>query len=211
MTTRPYDLTVDDGLPVVLPSGANFLVPTEDERQYVIERSEKYLTENKYTNVSDIQDVDKMVVFELFLHRWSLWLSKGKDYYDDDVDPRALARQINDISGELRGIKKNLGVDKVGREKQRGEESTALFLRNLLVRAKEFGITRDKQHAKTIELMHELKALITYHDGCDPAEQQERNVTQNDVFEWIRKVAIPEFDSIDIEFRMQQQMWIRDQ
>lgn len=212
VTDRGFEVEVDEGIPVRLPSGATFLVLTDSEKQYVEERVERYEADNKFKNVSDKQDEDKMIYFELFMHRWSLWMSKGVDYYNDPVDAKVLAQQLNSYSTELRLLKKNLGIDKVARDRQRGDDSVAAYLDNLRMRAKEFGIMRNKQSAKSIELFQQLKSLLLFHDNCDELEQRENACTVDDVMSWIREFAIPEFDALDDDFKKNQQsQWIRRQ
>jgi hypothetical protein len=204
------EIQLVDGISVRLPSGANFITLTNDEARYLRERVERYLKDNRFVNVSDFQDIDKMVVFELFMQRWSLWLSRGIDYYGDTVDARVLAAQLATYSTELRLLKKNLGIDKPSRDRQRGDESVTTYLANLRERAREFGVMRNKQFDKALELLHELAALMTFHDNCDALERQENHVTQEDIFDWLRTIAIPEFHAIDDHFRKsQQRYWIR--
>ena len=211
MSERGFEIEAEEGQPVALPSGATFYVQTDSEKEYVEERVEKYLSHNHFTNISDFQDIDKMVTFELFMHRWSLWLSKGMDYFGNAVDEKSLARQINEFATEMRQLKKNIGIDKVSRDRQRGDDSVAAYLDKLKQRAKEFGITRNQQASKSIELFQELKALITFHDNADEIERAENHVKVDDILDWIRETAIPEFDKIDSEFRKtQQKMWIRE-
>lgn len=212
MSDQGFEVAVEEGIAVTLPSGATFEVLTDTEASYVEERVRRYLTDNHFTNVSDFQDIDKMVIFELFIHRWARWMSRGVNYFDDAVDESRLSRQINEYSTELRQLKKNLGIDKVNRDRQRGDDSIASYMDKLRERAKEFGVMRDTQSAKAIELFQQLKALVIFHDNADEIERRESQVTQDDLLEWVRGVAIPEFDRIDAEFRKgQQRMWIRDQ
>ncbi len=206
------EIEVDSGIPVRLPSGASFLVLTSSEADYINERAKRYLEDNKFVNVSDFQDVDTMLRLELFVHRWSNWLSKGENYLGEPQDVKQLSKQVQEYSQELRQVKKNLGIDKPSRDKVKGEDSVVVYLDNLQRRAKEFGIMRNDQFNKIIELFQELKGLIIYHTNCDLEERKENHVTQEDVLDWIRTVAIPEFDAIDEKFKKEkQQTWIRKQ
>lgn len=206
----PFDITSASGFTVILPSGAEFLVLTSDEVNYVKDRVSRYLTDNRFSNVSDLQDIDRMVMFELFVHRWSLWISKGVDYFNDEINERQLSDRVKDFSSEIRQLKKNLGVDKVARDKVRGDDSVSAYLQQLRSRAQEFGVMRNEQFNTVLELFHELKAKIEYHDNCDEVERLEGQITQDHIFEWIRDTAIPKFQAIDDEFRENvQKMWIR--
>lgn len=204
------DLVVEDGLPVQLPSGATFVVLTQSEVDYVTERVGRYLADNHFVNVSDFQDVDRMLILEVLCFRWGLWISKQRDYFGDPVDEAALRRSLNDYSGELRQLKRTLGIDKLARDRQRGEDSVAVYLDNLRARAKEFGIMREGQLAKALELVAQLIALVTLHDQSDDIERREMHVTTEDVLDWIRTVFMPEFQAVDAHFRQHaQRFWIR--
>lgn len=206
-----FEVSSPEGFSVSLPSGAEFLVLTSDEAAYIKDRVSRYLSDNAFSNVSDLQDIDRMVTFELLVHRWSLWISKGVDYFNEEINERQLSERVKDFSSEIRQIKKTLGVDKVARDRTRGDDSIVHYLAQLKIRAREFGYMRNEQFNKALELFHELKALVVYHDNCDEPERLEGRVTQDDVFAWIREVAIPEFDAIDESFRDEKQrFWIRE-
>lgn len=205
----PTDFEIpEDGYAVVAPSGAAFIVMTPEEVIYFEERSQRYLTDNHFVNITDLQDVDRMLFMELMCWRWGLWLSQERDYWGNQIDLEALKKQFSEYSKELRLLKKALGIDKAARDKERGE-SIADYLESLRLRAKEFGVMREKQLTKCITLFQELKALIGFHDNCDESERRENNVEVADILEWIRKIAIPEFDEIDDYFRKNKQKYWR--
>jgi hypothetical protein len=201
---------VDGMISVVLPSGAAFPVHSE-ELDYIVDRSRRYLAENHFANVSDLQDVDRMLIMELICFRWGTWISRQKDYWDDAVDVDQLQQSLKAHSVELRQLKKQLGIDKVARDRAKGEDSVPAYLNNLLARAKEFGVHRDTQFAKAMELFNQLKALITLHQNADEVERAEMHVQVDDVFDWIVNIAIPEYDRLDEHFRQSsQRMWVRN-
>ncbi len=91
------------------------------------------------------------------------------------------------------------------------EQTVADYIENLRQRAKEFGVMRNDQAAKAIELFQELSAFITLHDNTDDVERKEQHCNQEDIIEWIREVAIPEFNEIDAKFReTSQKYWIQE-
>lgn len=164
------------------------------------------------TNVSDLQDVDRMVIMECLVHRWSLWLSREKDYFGDAIDAKALRSTVNDYSTEVRQIKRGLGIDRVARDKQKGDDSVNEYLAQLRIRAQEFGVMREQQLNKALELFNQLKMLVTLHDNADEIERREMRCSSDDVFEWLRTVAFPEFDEIDGYFREnKQRFWVKKQ
>lgn len=198
-------------LKVRLPSGAMFDVLTPQEAEYLEERVGWYQDQNKFDHISDQQDVDRLLWMELFCFRWALWINTGEDYDNEDINPTALRKSLSEYSSEIRQVKKALGIDKVGRDKAKGEDSVPEFIMKLLQRAKDFGYHRDSQSAKAIELIQEAIALYTWHINCDEDERREAHITQADLIQWIGSVLKPEFEQLDIDFRKQQKMWIRDQ
>lgn len=201
----------DEDIPVQLPSGATFYCHPE-EFDYLNYRVKRYMTDNKFTNISDLQDVDRMLVEELLCFRWGIWISRQRDYWGDPVDPNELQKALKEHSAELRQLKKMLGIDKVARDKERGDESLTAYLINLRQRAKQFGVMRDNQTAKAIELFQQASSLVTFHFNCTPEERKENHITADDFIEWFRDVAIPEFEEVDRHFReTNQKMWITEQ
>jgi hypothetical protein len=196
---------------VQLPSGATFPVHI-DEVDYFQERVKQYLSQNHFVNVSDLQDVDRLLILETMLHRWNIWLSSQRDYWGSVIDANETQKQIKEWSVEARQLKKSLGMDKLTRDKQKGDDSVAAFIANLLHRGREFGINRERQLDKALELFQQMSALVTLHDNTDEIEQREQHVTTDDVMEWLREIAIPEYRAIDDYFRTHvQSAWIRDQ
>ncbi len=208
---RGFDVGVDQGIEVTLPSGAAFYVLTQDEADYLSERVTRYLADNAFINVSDFQDIDKMVVFEMFVHRWSLWVSKGRDYYDEEVNTKQLAELVNAYSTELRQLKRNLGMDKPARDRSRGDGSVASYLDALPQRALQFGYMRNEQFAHIQETFNRLAGMLQFFDNCTPEERAEFACTADDMFEVLRQ-EIEAYNQIDEEFRTNvQTMWIRSQ
>jgi len=194
---------------IELPSGATFPVHQE-EVTYIQDRAARYLSENHFTNVSDIQDVDRMLIMEMICFRWGTWISRQKDYWGDPVDEDKLQNSLKTHSTELRQVKKQLGIDKLARDRAKGEDSVPAYINNLLRRAKEFGVHRENQAAKVLELFNELRALITLNANADEVERQEMHIQEHDIIDWLTTIAIPEFEAIDKHFRThQQQTWVR--
>jgi hypothetical protein len=196
---------------VQLPSGATYPV-FEEEVDYFQERVELYMTQNHFPNISDKQDVDRMMMLELFVYRWGTWLSQQRDWWNEPIDANEIQKALNATSTELRQLKKLLGIDKLARDRQKGEDSVGAFIANILFRAKEFGVMRETQLAKALELFQQMSALLTLHLNTDEVEQREMRVTTEDLIEWLRDICVPEFEEIDAYFRKNRQStWIRQQ
>jgi hypothetical protein len=196
---------------VKLPSGATFPVYVE-EVDYIQERAKLYMSQNHFVQVSDHQDVDRMLILELFVYRWGVWLSRGRDWWGDPIDDDKTQKSINAWSTELRQLKKQLGLDKATRDKERGDDSVGAYIESLQIRAREFGVMREDQLAKALELFNQLHSLVTLWENSDEIERREMHVTIEDVMEWLTTIAFPEYDAIDLYFRTHtQSAWIRRQ
>lgn len=203
------DPDADGMVDVILPSGAFFPVHGE-EVDYITSRAAKYMSENHFSNVSDLQDLDRTLMMEMICFRWGTWISRQKDYWGDPVDMDQLQASMKAHSVELRQLKKQLGIDKLARDKAKGEDSVPAYINNLLRRAKEFGVHREKQLGTALELFNQLKALVTFHQNADEIERQEMHVQMDDILDWLVNVAFPEYDRLDTYFRENsQRFWVR--
>lgn len=204
---EPHD---EDLVPVKTPSGGLYWVYGR-EVKYFTQLVKRYLADNHVTNVSDLQEFDRIVMLETLVWRWLVWESQQKDYWFEAIDEKELQKQIKETSTELRQIKAGLGIDKVTRDKVRGEDSVSKYLANLRIRGKEFGVHRENQSSAAIELMQEFIGRLTVHDNCTEEERRDEHCTAEDVLAWFRDVAIPKFNELDEHFRENsQKYWIRE-
>jgi hypothetical protein len=191
---RAYEIQSEDGIPVTLPSGATYFVLTDTEEHYLRDKIGRYMSDNHFVNVSDILEIDRMVTFELLIHRWTLWLSRGKDYWNNTINSKQLSDTVQEFSREIRQLKKGLGVDKTS-----------------LQRAREFGYLRNEQFTQVITSFQRIKAIVQFHLNSDEIERKENACELPDVLEVIQE-EISKFDQIDETFRFEKQrMWIRNQ
>jgi len=205
-------LNKEDGLvPVRLPSGGSFFVH-DRELGYFNDRRDRYLKDNHFVNVSDFQDLDRLIIAEMLTQRWGMWISSKRDYWGDPVDENQYQKALKEHSAEIRQLKKALGLDKETRDKVKGEDSVDAYIRSLRQRAKEFGVMRNQQAAKAIELINDVKARAILWSNCDEQEKIQQGCTSDQVIQWILDDVIPEFDEIDTKFKQgTQTYWVRDQ
>lgn len=209
MTT--FEDLAEDGIPVELPSGATYYTITHAEAEYLRDRISRYLSDNHFINVSDIQEIDRLITLETLVHRWTMWISKGRNYYDEDINVKLHSDMVGDASREIRQMKKALGLDKPSRDKVRGDDSVAALWDHLLRRAREFGYMRNEQYVQVITSFQRIKALVTFHDNCDEIERKENACEVDDILQALRE-ELTKFDQIDEAFRhTAQTLWIRNQ
>ncbi len=196
---------------VVGPAGGNFTVLTEAEEELFNDLARRYTTDNHFQNISDLQDLERVIHMEVLNLRYSNWMSTESDYYGSDVDLRAIGGLIKDFSMELRQLKKSVGIDRTSRHRDTGE-SLPDYWSNLKERAEEFGIHRENQLTSALTLFNELMALITLHDNANDAERKKLKCTADHIIDWVRDTAIPQYKAVDKHFiESQQRFWVQDQ
>lgn len=191
-------------------SGMRLSVMGQHEADWFNANKTRYLEEYRFENVADLQDLDRLLGIELLSYRHAAWLIRGTDYVGYPIDEKAIRDNKEKMDREIRLVKTHMGMGRKGR--MEGEqESPADFLSNLLRRAKEFGVHRDHQVAKAIDLMNEMKKLVGLYYRTDEEEKAHLGVSAEQIMEWFRDVAIPEYDEIDDAFRKNQAIWVREE
>ncbi len=202
---NPYGVTL---YTVMTPSGSELHLMREEEAEWYESRRDRYQTDNAFPNISDLQDLDRLLMLEVFSYRWGLWLAQGFDYLMSRVDENDLTKKLKDYSVEIRLLKASLGIDKSTRDKEKGE-SLSDYTDKLLERAKFFGYHRNQQYETAVTKFYELRSMVMTYDRCDEDERQILDLSYESIFEWIRDNAIKDWDQLSEDFRKSQTMWIR--
>lgn len=204
-------LMSDDPINVMGASGAVFDVISQSEQEYWNKARDKYLEQFRFENVSDLQDLDRVLVGEILSFRWGSWLTKEADYDGRSIAEieEKLKRQKLEVDKETRMLKEKMGLNRAHRQDSE-QESIAEYLQTLLQRAEEFGVHRDQQISKAVDLLHELFTQVGLYMRSDEEERAHMKVEPLDIMRWIEEVAKPEFEAIDNAFRQNQRLWIKD-
>jgi len=191
------------------PTGSELNVQGRSEERFYNAQKDKYLAENKFDAISDLADLDALLVHELLDFRYSTQLASGKNYdglflnYAAEEQLRQNKLAEAKVIGDL---KRGLALTRASRDASQG--STADYIADLLKRAKEFGINRDNQIVKAIVLANELKSIVETFDRSNVAEKRVVGFeTVDDIVQWVRDKFIPEFDAVDLAFRENQKLW----
>jgi hypothetical protein len=83
------------------------------------------------------------------------------------------------------------------------------YLENLRLRAKEFGIMRNEQAVRAINILMEAKGYITLYRNSNDAERREFNSSPEEILAWF-ETKFDEFEEIDAALRENQKYWIHD-
>lgn len=203
---NPYGVTL---FTVQSPSGSELNLQTQEEADWYESRRDRYQTDNRFTNVSDLQDLDRLLMLEVMLYRWGLWMGQGFDYLYSRIDENQLKNNLKDYSTEVRLIKASLGIDKSTRDKDKGE-SLSDYVDKLLERAKIFGYHRNAQYELSVTKFYQLRSMVMTYERCDTEERELLDLSHASIFEWIKNEVIKPFDDLQASFRKQQAMWVRD-
>jgi hypothetical protein len=185
---------------------------TRDEAMWLKETRDAYVQQTRFTDVTDLRDVDRLLALELMVFRWTQWLGRGTDYYGDEVNTGDVSSDLKSYSDQINKIKHSMGLAKSVRDAAANDGNFSKWFDEVKRRAKIFGVHRQEQLGKTIALFNELKSIVQTYDRSDGEERQRLGFnSENDILEWIRTVAIPEFDELDEFFQNNQQaLWIRE-
>lgn len=196
---------------VIGASGASYEVLNQEEKSFWNKGLERYVEQFKFENIADLHDLDRVLMGELLCHRWGSWLIREADYEGRSIEEMTdkLYKQKLDQEKETRILKEKMGLNRARRQ---DSESQAVheYITNLLRRAKEFGVHRDEQIAKSIALLHEMFTQVGLYYRTDEEEQAHLGVTPLEILNWINTVARDEFSSIDDAFRKNQRLWIKE-
>lgn len=206
MIENPYGLEL---FTVLSPTGSPFHLQTAQEATWYERQRDQYLAHNRFTNVSDMEDLTRLLTLEIMSYRWTTWLTQGFDYLAARINETELKNALKEYSSEIRLVKASLGIDRVTRERDKGE-TVGDYIATLLERAKEFGVHRDEQYSKSVTYLWELVSMVQTHDRCDAEERRELDLTEKSIVDWVRKVVIPEWDALNTAFRTNQKIWIGD-
>lgn len=204
---NPYGITLQT---VTTPSGSDLHLQTTEEADWYEQRRDRYQSDNHFPNVSDLMDLDRLLMMEIMVYRWGLWLAQGFDYMFARVDEGQLKSNIKEYSVETRLLKASLGIDKATRDKEKGE-SLADYVGNLLQRAKEFGYHRNEQYELAVTNFYKLRSMVMTYDRTDEEERNQLDLSYDTIFEWIRDELIANWDAHSAAFRKNQAIWVRDQ
>lgn len=206
----PPAASVMNPVEVTTPAGHRLKVLGDIEREFYEGKAQHYTDENEFTNASDLLDLDRLLFYELTIFRVTYWLAQDTDYDGFAIDVTKLQRNLKDTADQLSKVKNDLGLTKSARDKAQAED-VGTYITELKQRAREFGIHREKQLGKGIELCKQLFSIVGAFDRADAIERGKLGFEDEAaVLEWIRDTMKPEFDAVDDYFRINQQTyWVR--
>lgn len=197
---------------VTLCSGETLRVQTAVEQRWFNDTKAKYLAETRFTDMTDMQDMDRLLCLELLMFRWNQHLASGYDYQNELVDDDLLRKQVKEQSVAITALKSSLSLDKKSRDAALNEGNFAAWFADVKRRAKLFGIHRETQLNTALALMNELAAIVGAFDRSDNEERKKLGFeNEGEILKWVRESMIPDFQKIDEYFtEHEQKLWRRD-
>lgn len=197
---------------VKLVSGEETVVQTTDEAVWFNRTRDLYAKQLKFTEQTDLADLDRLLILELMVFRWTQQLSKGEDYDGEMLNEKQMVGDLKLYSDQINKVKESMGLTKKQRDAASQDGNFALWFQDTLSRAKLFGIHRQNQLNQMLALGKELFFIVNTFDRSDAEERQKFGFeTEHHILQWIRERMQPEFDELDEYFRThEQRTWIRD-
>jgi hypothetical protein len=195
---------------VVTPAGQTIRVLGDIEKDFYVGTAKHYTDENEFTHASDLLDLDRLLFYELTIFRVTYWLAQGVDYDGFSIDPVKLQRNLRETADQLSKVKTDLGLTKSARDKAQAED-VGTYIQELKQRAREFGVHRENQLGKGIELCKQLFSIVGAFERADAIERAKLGFEDEAaIIEWISQTMKPEFDAVDDYFRANhQRYWVR--
>jgi hypothetical protein len=197
---------------VTTVAGEELTVLTPAERRWFESSRDTYIAQTKFTETTDLRDLDRVLFMELMTFRLSQQLAAGHDYDGFEIDETLFRRHVREYSEQITRLKASMGLTKAARDEAANDGDLSSYISNLRQRAKIFGIHREKQLTRALVLMNELASIVGAYDRSD-AEERGKLGFENDkeIVDWVREIMLPEFKQIDEHFRAnQQRYWIRE-
>lgn len=198
---------------VKLVSGKDVTVQTDQEADWFIQTRDSYTTQLKFTEVTDLVDLDRLLILELMVFRFTQHLAQGTDYDGDMLNEKQMLADLKLYSDQINKVKDSMGLNKKSRDDAANEGNFSAWLSDLKSRAKIFGVHREKQLTKALTLMQELSTVVGAYDRSDEEERRKLGfASPAEIVDWVRETMLPEFHALDAYFREhEQRYWVRDQ
>jgi hypothetical protein len=196
---------------VSMVSGEVVRVLGDVEGRWFNATRDSYLEQLHFTETTDLRDLDRLLVLELMVFRWTQQLAAGQDYIGMEIDEEKIRKNIKEYSDAVTKIKDSMGLTKKARDDAANSGDFATWLAELKMRAKVFGIHREHQLSKALVLMNELISIVSAFDRSDTEERQKLGFeNEKEIVDWIRSTFTPEYQEVDAHFRdSDQRYWIR--
>lgn len=212
-TTPPVPHKIE----VTSVTGQKIQLLHKSEKDYYEQAKAKYLDEYTFTHANDLRTVDRLLNLEVQCQRYQWYTLAGIDYDAALIDPKQeteYRRAIKDMQTQIAELQKSLGVTKAEREASTQQaDSVGAYITELLQRAKDFGVMRETQLDKALELANQLFAMAGAYKRSNENERRKIGLENPEtIIDWITDVMQPEYEQVDHHFKNNedgQKYWVR--
>lgn len=184
-------------------TGQEIELQSPAEQSLYIEARNKYLSENRFTIASDLRALDRLLLMEVQMYRWQWQLASGVDYWLTELDASdetVLRRSIKETTAQISQVQNDLGLTLSQRNAD--VDSVGAYIVTLKQRAKEFGVHRERQLGRALELMNEVISTVGAYQRSNSKERDKLGWNSaEDVLDWILEVVAPQYQAVDDHFR----------
>lgn len=183
----------------------------QSEATWFEKTRDAYLMQTRFTEVTDEQDIDRLLRLELMDFRYGQFNSSGLDYDNDEVDTAKLTAEMRALSKEINALKAAMGLAKSARDAAANDGDFAKWFEEAKRSAKAFNFHRVEQLGLVLTLFNEFASIVATYDRSDEEERQMAGYTsETEVLDWWRNSGKPRFDELDEYFKVNKQAtWIR--
>lgn len=182
---------------VELPAGGVMYLTTPEEVDLWRKSAERYIEDYHLTKTNDLVLLGAILQQQIELFRAQRALNGMEPELDNagvpsgkyrqielDADDRAkYVKMLNTASGEIRGLEKSLGIDKVTRESG-GAVTIESYLRTLKAAAHERGIHISKRIIAYENFVEELRKRLRMLENLDAEDKAYHDITPERILEW---------------------------
>lgn len=191
---------------VKTPSGTYVHLLSNTEANYYKTVVEDYTKNFNPSGFSDLDALGRIALQHVITNRYQTAIGRGQTIQGDPLPP-ALEKEYR------QGIKESESLAKLMREESgfvrsvESVDSPANWIKGLMVKAKHFGVMREKQLIRALVMFNELRSNIEAYDRSNAKEREHLGFeSAEDILEWIRE-QIPEYEAIDKHFTENEQRY----
>jgi hypothetical protein len=108
----PTHMSAPTTVKVKLVSGEEITVLTPAEARWFESSRDTYMSQTKFTETTDLRDLDRLLFMELMVYRLSQYLAAGVDYDGFEIDDTLLRRNVREYSEQITRVKGSMGLTK---------------------------------------------------------------------------------------------------
>ena len=209
-TSEDAPMPTGGRFPVQTPLGTTTHVATYEDQVLYQTRRQAYEDDFAFESASDKSGLEMLLNLEVTLAQIQRWVSSGAMDNGAVLRPTDASRYLTQSNALIRQVesqKKALGMDRESRMRATAE-NVGTYVSTLLIRAKEYGVSRNEEVLKAVDLWRALQGIVERFDRSNDFERlQVGFVSEADIVEWIRK-NLPDMDAIDARFRQNQKSWV---